>query len=166
MTTTTKIFPKIQRYKREAYCINKWEAYCETNRRSTDSFSLSSERRGTGRTAMQIGGVLQYKLEVYCNICLRSSGGGWGFWHSSDSWETDSYPVLVPGGTALFLWGCQTAAQYWIKIAHPWIQKFCPVLGLGSGGRLLRHFQTPALYWINVSRLKVAKFGETSVKIA
>ena len=39
--------------------------------------------------------------------------------------------------------------QYWIKIAHPWVQKFYPVLGLGSGERLLLHFQTPVLYWIN-----------------
>ena len=29
--------------------------------------SLSSERRGAESTAIQIGGILQYKLEVYCN---------------------------------------------------------------------------------------------------
>ena len=56
----------------------KWEAYCDTNGRSTDSISLSSERRGTRSTAVQIGGVLQYKWEVYCDTFLRSSGG-WGF---------------------------------------------------------------------------------------
>ena len=83
MTTTTKIFPKVLRY--------KWEAYCNTNGR---------------RTAIQMGGVLtvfpfrqsvgapkvlQCKLEAYCNtnwrcvaiLFLRSSGG-WGFWRSSD----------------------------------------------------------------------------------
>ena len=49
----------------------------------------------------------------------------------------------------LALGGCQTPAQYWIKIVHPWVQKFYPVLGLGSGERLLWHFQTPVLYWIN-----------------
>ena len=38
----------------------KWEAYCDTNGRSTDNVSLSSERRGTGSTAIQRGGVLQY----------------------------------------------------------------------------------------------------------
>ena len=43
----------------------KWEAYCDTNGRSTDSIPLSSERMGTKSTAIQIGGVLQYKLEVY-----------------------------------------------------------------------------------------------------
>ena len=48
-------------------------------------------------------------------------------------------------------WGCQTPAQYWITIVHPWVQKFYPVLGLGSEGRLLWHFQTPALYWTNFS---------------
>ena len=56
----------------------KWEAYCDTNERSTDSISLSSERRGTKSTAVRIGGVLQYKWEVYCDTFLRSSGG-WGF---------------------------------------------------------------------------------------
>ena len=34
--------------------------------------------RDTKSTAIQIGGVLQYKLEVYCDTFLRSSGG-WGF---------------------------------------------------------------------------------------
>ena len=62
----------------------KWELYCDTNRRSTDSISLSSEHRGTKSPAIQIGGVLQYKLEVYCDTFSRSSGG-WGFWRSSDS---------------------------------------------------------------------------------
>ena len=78
VTTTTKIFPKVSRY--------KWEAYCNTNGR---------------RTAIQMGGVLtvfpfpqsvgapkvlRYKWEAYCNtngrciaiLFLRSSGG-WGF---------------------------------------------------------------------------------------
>ena len=49
----------------------KWEAYCDTNGRSADSSSLSSERRGTVSTAMPIGGVLQYKLEAYCNTNWR-----------------------------------------------------------------------------------------------
>ena len=48
---------------------HKWEAYCDTNGRSTDNISLSSEHRGTKSTAIQIGGgVLQYKLGVYCDI--------------------------------------------------------------------------------------------------
>ena len=55
------------------------------------------------------------------------------------------------GGIVLALWGCQTPAQYWIKIVHPWVQKLYPVLGLGSGERLLWYFQTPVLYWINFS---------------
>ena len=41
--------------------------------------------------------------------------------------------------------GCRTPAQHWIKIVHPWVQKFYPVRGLGSGGRLIRGFQTPIL---------------------
>ena len=60
-------------------------------------------------------------------------------------WETDFYPVPVLGRIALSLRGFQTAAQYWIKIVHPWVQKFYPVLGLGPGERLLWHFQTPGL---------------------
>ena len=42
-------------------------------------------------------------------------------------------------------------SQYWIKIVHPWVQKFYPVLGLGSGESLLWRFQTPVLYWITFS---------------
>ena len=38
------------------------------------------------------------------------------------------------------IWGGRTPAQHWIKIVHPWVQKFYPVLVLGSGGRLLRRF--------------------------
>ena len=38
--------------------------------------------------------------------------------------------------------GCQTPAQHWIKILHPWVQEFYPVLGLGSRGIVLGHFQT------------------------
>ena len=60
VTTTTKIFPEVLRY--------KWEAYCDTNGRRTEEFSLSWELSGTEkhctsnwrRIAKQIGGVLQY----------------------------------------------------------------------------------------------------------
>ena len=44
----------------------KWEAYCDTNGRSTDSISLSLEPRGTKSAALQIGGVY-YKFKVYSN---------------------------------------------------------------------------------------------------
>ena len=57
-------------------------------------------------------------------------------------------------GIVLALSGCQTPAQFWIKIVHPWVQRFYPMLRLGSGGRLLWHFQTPILYWINFSQQK------------
>ena len=64
MTTTTKIFSKVLRY--------KWEAYCDTNGRRTAIemggvlavFPFPQKRRGTKSTAIQIGGILQYKLEV------------------------------------------------------------------------------------------------------
>ena len=77
MTTTTKISPKVLRY--------KWEAYCNTNGRRTaiqmgvvlTVFPFPQCVWGTRSTAIQIGGVLQYELEVYCDT-LRSSGG-WGF---------------------------------------------------------------------------------------
>ena len=57
----------------------KWEAYCDTNGRSTDSISLFFQSVGTPKG-------LQYKLEAYCKtnwrciaiLFLRSSGG-WGF---------------------------------------------------------------------------------------
>ena len=78
MNTTTKIFPEVLRY--------EWEAYCDTNGRRTAiqmggvlaGFPFPQSVRGTKSTAIQIGGVLQYKLEVYCDTFLRSSGG-WGF---------------------------------------------------------------------------------------
>ena len=41
------------------------------------------------------------------------------------------YPVLVLGRIELFLWGCRTPAQYWIKIVHLSVQKFFPILWLG-----------------------------------
>ena len=58
------------------------------------------------------------------------------------------------GVTSVFLiyeslWGFQTAAQCWIKIVHPWAQRFYPVLALESARRLLWHF--PVLYWMNFS---------------
>ena len=55
------------------------------------------------------------------------------------------------------LYVCQTPAQHWIKILHPWVQEFYPVLGLGSGGRLLRHLHTPTLHCINFSEGFLAK---------
>ena len=65
----------------------------------TDGISLSSESRGTGSTAIQMGGVLQYKLEVYCDTFLRSSGG-WGFRHSSEffwpRWQTTAKLLIYP----------------------------------------------------------------------
>ena len=76
-------FPKSTAIQMGGVLQYKWEAYCDTNGRSTDSIPLSSELRVTRSTPIQIGGVLQYKLEVYCDTFLRSSGG-WGFWHSSD----------------------------------------------------------------------------------
>ena len=61
----------------------KWEVYRDTNGRSTDSTSLSSKRRGTKSTAIQIGGVLRY-IDWRClAILFWRSGGGWGFRHSS-----------------------------------------------------------------------------------
>ena len=86
VTTTTKIFQKVLRY--------KWEAHCDTNGRSTDNIPLASERRGTKSTAVQIGGVLQYKWEVYCDTFLRSSGG-WGFWHSKIAAQREITPPIA-----------------------------------------------------------------------
>ena len=69
-------FPKSTAIQMGGVLRYKWEAYCDTNGRSTDSISLSSKCRGI--KTVQIGGVLQYKLEAYCDTFLRSSGG-WGF---------------------------------------------------------------------------------------
>ena len=52
--------------------------------------------------------------------------------HPGIHWETDIYPVQALGRAAFSLCGCQTPAQHWIKILHPWVQEFYPVLGLGS----------------------------------
>ena len=65
--------------------------------------------------------------------------------------EIDFYLVWVLGRVVFSLYWCQTPAQHWRKILHPWVQEFYPVLGLGSGGRLLRHSQTPTLHWIHFS---------------
>ena len=43
-------------------------------------------------------------------------------WCTIILWETDFYPVRLLGGFVLALWGCQTPAQYWIKIVHRWVQ--------------------------------------------
>ena len=71
-------FPKSPAIQMGGVLQYKWEAYCDTNGKSTDSVSLSSERIGTQSTAILIRGVLQYRLEVYCGTFSRSSGG-WGF---------------------------------------------------------------------------------------
>ena len=75
------------------------------------------------------------------------------------SWPRAGDRFLSSVGTGrtcdLSLWGCQTPAQYWIKILHPKVQKFYPVLGLGSGRRLLGHFQTPVLNWM-IGDLKIS----------
>ena len=39
---------------------------------------------------------------------------------------TDFYPLRILLGVVLDLKGCQTPAQYWIRILHPWVQEFCP----------------------------------------
>ena len=73
VTTTTKIFPKVLRYKWEAYCNTngggvlryKWEEYWQ--------YSLSSECRGTKSTPIQIGGVLG-RLIFYHYWCWRAGG--------------------------------------------------------------------------------------------
>ena len=75
-----QVFPKTIAIQMGGVLRYKWGAYCDTIGRSTDSVSLSSERRGTKSTAVQIGGVLQCKWEVYCDAFLSGGGGGgWGF---------------------------------------------------------------------------------------
>ena len=43
----------------------KWGAYCDTNGRSTDSISLSSERRGTKSTAIALRENCREVLEIF-----------------------------------------------------------------------------------------------------
>ena len=76
MTTTTKIFPKVLRY--------KWEAYCDTDGRSTEVCPFPGSSMAPK--------ALQYKLETYCygeqkNDKEKSHKGIW--W-----WEC---PGSVPG---------------------------------------------------------------------
>ena len=58
----------------------KWEAYCDTNGRSTEVFPFPESPVAAK--------AVQYKLEAYCNTKLEVncstfwSSGGWGFWHS------------------------------------------------------------------------------------
>ena len=56
-------FPKSTAIQMGGVLQYKWKAYCDTNGRSTDSISLSSQRRGTQTTAIQMGGVLQGSLD-------------------------------------------------------------------------------------------------------
>ena len=77
VTPTPSIFSKVLPYKWGAYCRTnggriayKWGAYCRV--------SLSSKLRSQESTAIQMGGVLPYKLEVYCHT-FWTSCRGWGF---------------------------------------------------------------------------------------
>ena len=65
-------FPKSAAIQMGGVLQCNWEAYCDTHGRRTDNISFSLERRGTESTAVQIGGVMQYKSKC-----------GLGFWHSS-----------------------------------------------------------------------------------
>ena len=77
-------FPKSTAIQMGGVLQYKWEAYCDTNGRSTESIPFPQ--------SLGAPKVLQYKLEAYCNTCrlevycdtFLRSGGGWGFWHSSD----------------------------------------------------------------------------------
>ena len=44
-------------------------------------------------TAIQIGGVSQYKLEAYIVILFLRSSGAWGLRHSSESEPAGSGPI-------------------------------------------------------------------------
>ena len=56
----------------------------------------------------------------------------WCWWTMTNTmWETDICPVLVLGRIVLFLGGCRTPAQCWIKIVHPWVQKLIQYTGWG-----------------------------------
>ena len=74
MTPTPSIFSKV--------LPHKWEAYCCTNGRRTaiqmGGVSLSSKLRSQEGPAIQMGGILPYKLEVYCRTFFELSRG-WGF---------------------------------------------------------------------------------------
>ena len=52
-------FPKSTAIQMGGVLRYKWEAYCDTNGRSTDSISLTLEPRGTK--------ALRYKWEAYCD---------------------------------------------------------------------------------------------------
>ena len=55
-------FPQSAAIQMRSVSQYKWEAYCDTSGRSTDSISLSLEHRATKSTAIQMGGVLRYFL--------------------------------------------------------------------------------------------------------
>ena len=100
LVTTTPRFSQSTAIQMGGAFQYKWEAYSDTNGRSTDNISLSLEPRGTKSTAIQIGGVLRYKWEVYCDTFWRSSGS-WGFRHSFDFSDAISQIALLPPVIAL-----------------------------------------------------------------
>ena len=53
--------------------------------------SLASRLRRQEGLAIQMGGVLPYKLEVYCRTFFEASRG-WGFWNSS---EMSPHPIWL-----------------------------------------------------------------------
>ena len=66
VTPTPSICPKVLPYKCGAYC-RKWEAYCMQYKwEAYCRVSLSSKLKSQESMAIQMGGVLPYKLEVYC----------------------------------------------------------------------------------------------------
>ena len=73
----------------QKYRRYKWEAYCGTNRR---------------RTAVQIGGVLQYKLEVYCGVSLSPKLG------------SQRGTALQMGGVLRYTW--EVYRQYFSEKLH------------------------------------------------
>ena len=85
VTTSTKIFPNVLRYKNgRRTAIQTWEAHCDTNNGRSAEVFLFPESSVAPK-------ALQYKLEAYCDrnwrciaICFLRSSGGWGFRHSFD----------------------------------------------------------------------------------
>ena len=68
MTPTPSIFSKV--------LPHKWEACCSTNARCIVGFPFFSKLRIQEGPAIQMGGILPYKLEVYCRTSSRPVGVG------------------------------------------------------------------------------------------
>ena len=65
VTTTTKIFPKVRRYKWEAYCNTNGGDSCDTNGRSTDNTPWHETNKEFARNIFLYSHGCEYRRDMY-----------------------------------------------------------------------------------------------------